>query len=65
MTGKRIGTVLQVNRERRRLTQQQPAKRAGVARSYLAKLKRDKNPSLAVVQRLATALGVPVSELRF
>jgi transcriptional regulator with XRE-family HTH domain len=41
------------------------AKRAKVARSYLTKLEagHSKNPSLAVLQRLAKALGVPVTDL--
>jgi transcriptional regulator with XRE-family HTH domain len=47
------------------MTQQALAKRAKVARSYLAKLEagHSKNPSLAVLQRLAKALGVPVTDL--
>jgi transcriptional regulator with XRE-family HTH domain len=65
MTGKRIGKVLQAKREAKGLTQQDLAKRAKVARSYLAKLEagHSKNPSLAVLQRLAKALGVPVTAL--
>jgi transcriptional regulator with XRE-family HTH domain len=65
MTGKRIGRVLQAKRETRGLTQESLAKRAKVARSYLAKLEagHSKNPSLAVLQRLAKALGVPVAAL--
>ena len=65
MTDKRIGRVLQAKRETRGLTQESLAKRAKVARSYLAKLEagHSKNPSLAVLQRLAKALGVPVAAL--
>ena len=65
MTGKRIGRVLQAKRETKGLTQESLAKRAKVARSYLAKLEagHSKNPSLAVLQRLAKALGVPVAAL--
>ena len=65
MTGKRIGRVLQAKRETRGLTQESLAKRAKVARSYLARLEagHSKNPSLAVLQRLAKALGVPVAAL--
>ena len=42
-----------------------PAKRAKVTNVYLSQLEtgRKKNPSLAVVRRLAKALGVPVTEL--
>jgi transcriptional regulator with XRE-family HTH domain len=65
MTGKRIGKVLQTQREAKRLTQEALAKRAKVARGYLAKLEagHSKNPSLAVLQRLAKALGVSVTAL--
>jgi XRE family transcriptional regulator of biofilm formation len=65
MTGKRIGTMLQTKREAKGLTQEALAKKAKVARSYLAKLEagHSKNPSLAVLQRLAKALGVPVTAL--
>ena len=65
MTGKRIGKVLQPRREVKGLTQEDLAKRTKVARSYLAKLEagHSKNPALAVLQRLAKALGVPVTEL--
>ena len=65
MTGKGIGKVLQARREAKRLTQEALAKRAKVARSYLAKLEagHSKNPSLAVLQRLAKALDVPVTAL--
>jgi transcriptional regulator with XRE-family HTH domain len=65
MTGKRIGKLLQTRREAQGLTQEDLAKRAKVARSYLAKLEagHSKNPSLAVLQRLAKALGVRVTAL--
>jgi putative transcriptional regulator len=41
------------------------AKRAKVTNVYLSQLEngRRKNPSLAVLRRLAKALGVPVTEL--
>jgi putative transcriptional regulator len=41
------------------------AKRAKVTNVYLSQLEngRKKNPSLAVLRRLAKALGVPVTEL--
>ena len=65
MHGKRIGKVLRTRREAKGRTQEDLAKRAKVARSYLTKLEagHSKNPSLAVLQRLAKALGVPVTEL--
>lgn len=61
-------------RERRGMTQEQLAKRAGVSQGYIAKLEpssrpgrakavRKANPSLPTLKRLARALGVPVTEL--
>jgi transcriptional regulator with XRE-family HTH domain len=48
-----------------RMTQERLAKRAKVSRGYLAAIEAGhrKNPSLAVLKRLAKALGVPVTEL--
>ena len=65
MTGKKIGSMLQAKREAEGWTQEDLSKRAKVARSYVAKLEagHSKNPSLAVLQRLAKALGVPVTAL--
>ena len=50
---------------RGKMTQEELAKRAKVSRGYLAGLEAGhrKNPSVAVLKRLAKALGVPVTEL--
>ena len=47
------------------MTQEQVAKRAGVTKQYVTMLDRGarKAPTLPVLQRLAKALGVPVTEL--
>ena len=52
-------------RSERELTQRALAAKAKVTPGYVAQLERGlrKNPSLAVLQRLAKALGVPVTEL--
>ncbi len=65
MTPRRMSTVLRDLRAARELTQEELAKRAKVARGYLADLEAGhrKNPSLPVLKRLAKALGVPVTEL--
>jgi transcriptional regulator with XRE-family HTH domain len=65
MTPRRLATVLRTLRERQDLTQEQLAKRAKVARSYVALIETGgkKNPSLDILKRLARALGVPVTEL--
>jgi|KBSSwiStaDraftv2_1062776.scaffolds.fasta_scaffold4468465_1 transcriptional regulator with XRE-family HTH domain len=63
MSSKRLATV--ITKLRRRETQEALAKRAKVSRSYLAAIEagHKKNPSLVVLQKLAKALGVPVTEL--
>ena len=57
--------MLKELREARELSQVDLAKKAKVGRTYIVKLESGdkKNPSLAVLQRLAKALGVPVTEL--
>jgi len=51
-------------RIKRGLTQVELAKKVGVTQSYIGQLERDeKEPSLAVLRRLSTALAVPVSKL--
>ena len=51
-------------RERRKLTQQALAKKAGVSRAYLARLEMGRHdPPLSRLRSLAKALGVPVTEL--
>jgi transcriptional regulator with XRE-family HTH domain len=57
--------MIRRRREEKGLTQEQVAKRAGVAKEYVTMLERGarKAPTLPVLQRLAKALGVPVTEL--
>ena len=61
-------------RERNGMTQEELAKRAGVSQGYIAKLEpsnragrskmiRRANPTVAILKRLARALGVSVTEL--
>jgi transcriptional regulator with XRE-family HTH domain len=61
----RFNQVLRTAREQKGLTQMALAKRAGITQSYLAGLEggRRRNPSLAVLKRLAKVLRVPVGEL--
>ena len=60
-----LSHVLKTLREAKGLTQEELAKRTGVTREYLTMLESGarRNPSLAVLQRLAKALGVSVAEL--
>jgi transcriptional regulator with XRE-family HTH domain len=57
--------VLKDFRERRGLSQQALAERVGVSDAYIAMLETGtrRNPSLPLLQRLAKALGVPVTAL--
>jgi transcriptional regulator with XRE-family HTH domain len=51
-------------RERRGLTQAMLAKRAGVSPGYIARLETLRHdPKLSTLVKIATALGVPMSEL--
>ena len=65
MSPKRLAKVLKEHRAAMELTQMALAKRAKVTQTYIAKLESGdkKNPSLAILQRLAKALGVPLTEL--
>jgi transcriptional regulator with XRE-family HTH domain len=62
---KRLSRVLKALREAKGMTQVNLAGKANVTQPYLAELEagRKRNPSLAVLQRLAKALGVPVTDL--
>jgi transcriptional regulator with XRE-family HTH domain len=69
----KLAKVIKALREKRGMTQAELAKKANVSQGYIAKLEppalgrsktvRHANPSIAVLQRLAKALGVPVTEL--
>jgi transcriptional regulator with XRE-family HTH domain len=65
MSPRMLTTVIRQRREAANLTQEELAKRAKVARSYVALIEagHKKNPSLEILKRLARALGVPVTEL--
>ena len=65
MSPKRLSRVIQKLREAKGMTQRDLAGKAKVTPGYIAQLEmgQKKNPSLAVLQRLAKALGVPVTEL--
>jgi len=60
-----LGETIQRLREAKRLTQGELARKAKVTRPYITMLETGvkKNPSLAILQRLAKALGVPTSRL--
>ncbi len=65
MSPRRLSQVLRTLRGDRDMTQRDLAKRAKVTPGYVAQLEMGvrRNPSLAILRRLARALGVPVTEL--
>jgi transcriptional regulator with XRE-family HTH domain len=63
-TPRQLGMKLKKLRESSGLSQEALAKRARVTREYVNKLEAGKHdPTMGVLQRLAKALGVPVTEL--
>ena len=60
----RVGAALQALRSSRSLSLDDLSKRAGVSKSMLSQIERNQaNPTVAVVWRLANALGVEMGEL--
>ena len=60
----RVGDALAALREQRALSLDELSRRAGVSKSMLSQIERaQSNPTVAVVWRLATALGVPLAAL--
>ncbi len=57
--------MLKTIREQKGLSQRELAAKAKTTGAYIAQIEGGarKNPSIAVLQRLAKALGVPVTEL--
>jgi transcriptional regulator with XRE-family HTH domain len=56
--------MLKAWREKRRMTQEELAKFAGISTVYVAKIEAgDKVPSIQVLMKLAKALGVKAGEL--
>jgi transcriptional regulator with XRE-family HTH domain len=59
-----LGITIARIRKRRKMTQAQLAKRAGVHRIYVAQIEgQTKVPSLATLEKLAKALNVKVGRL--
>ncbi len=60
----RMAARIKVLRDRRGLTQEQLAEKAGVSRTYLARLETGRqDPTLSTLEKLAKALGVRVGRL--
>lgn len=59
-----VGTTLQKLRLKRGLTLEDLSRAAGVSKSMLSQIEREKaNPTIAVTWRLANALGIGIEEL--
>lgn len=59
-----VGATLQRMRTQRGLTLEDLSRTAGVSKSMLSQIERDKaNPTIAVAWRLANALGIGIEEL--
>ena len=65
MSPQRLSVVITTLREGQGLTQRDLARKAKVTAAYVAMIETGvrKNPSLAILKRLAKALGVPVTAL--
>jgi transcriptional regulator with XRE-family HTH domain len=62
--GERMAKRLKTLRRRRGLTQEALAAKAGLSRTYLARLETARqDPTLSTLVKLAKALGVPVTRL--
>ena len=63
-TPKQMGVGIRKLREAREMSQAVLAKKARITREYVNKLEAGRyDPTVGVLQRLAKALGVPVTEL--
>ena len=60
----RFGFAVKVRREELSLTQEDLADRAGIHRTYLSDIERgSRNVSLINIERVSSALALPISEL--
>lgn len=61
---KAFGQAVRAERERQGVSQEALGDYAGLDRTYVSGLERaTRNPTLATMEKLATALGVPLSKL--
>lgn len=60
----RLAVRIKALREQRGMTQERLAERAGISRTYLARLETDRqDPTLSTLEKLAKALKVSVAKL--
>jgi len=59
-----LGRAVRSERQRRGLSQEELAERAGLDRTYVSGLERGtRNPSLTTQHKIADALGLPLADL--
>jgi transcriptional regulator with XRE-family HTH domain len=65
MSPRRLSTMVKELRAKRGLSQRELAKMVGISDVYITLLEtgQRKNPSLAILKKIAKALGVPVTTL--
>jgi len=62
--GQRVGANIKRLRKAQAISQEELADRAGVHRTYISQVERAvKSPTLHSLDRIASALGVPLTEL--
>ena len=60
----KLGRVIRLERERRRLSQEALSELAGMNRSFVGEIERgEATPTIVTLQKLADALGIKLSEL--
>jgi len=61
---RQLGMTVQTLRDKRAMTQEVLAKKAGISRGYLARVETGRHePTLTTLRKLAKALSVPVTAL--
>jgi transcriptional regulator with XRE-family HTH domain len=61
-----LGRSIKLCRTNRGLSQEDLAKKVGLSPSYISLIEKgDRDPAVSTVEKLATALGVPMSLLTF
>jgi transcriptional regulator with XRE-family HTH domain len=61
---RQLGMKVQALRDKRAMTQEVLATKAGISRGYLARVETGRHePTLTMLRKLAKALGVPVTAL--
>lgn len=60
----KLGRVIRLERERRRLSQEALSELAGMNRSFVGEIERgEATPTIGTLQKLADAMGIKLSEL--